>query len=107
MNRKKIFKNIFWLLFIGYIVCFVISESGYYEYKLQKRTVMTNESMQRFEEDIKEGKDVSLEDYVVSSEKDYTTTLTRTTNKVSTSVNSVLKKGIEGVFKVLGSFVEN
>ena len=107
MSKKKVFINIFLLLFIGYIVCFVIGESGYYEYKLQRKTVMTNESMQKFEEDVKEGKDVSLEDYVVSSEKDYTTTLTRTTNKVSKSVNKMMKKTVEGVFKVLGSFVEN
>lgn len=107
MNKKKLFLNIFFILFICYIICFVIGESGYYEYKLQRKTVMTNESMQKFEEDVKEGKDVSIEDYVVSSEKDYTTTLTRTTNKVSTSVNKMMKRGIEGVFKVLGSFVEN
>lgn len=68
---------------------------------------MTNESMQRFENDIKEGKDVSIENYVVSSEKDYTTNLTRTTNKVSKTVNKMMKRAVEGVFKVLGSFVQN
>ena len=62
--------------------------------------------MAKFEKDLKEGKDVTLEDYVVDTEKNYTTSLTRSTNKVSLEVNNVLKKGIESVFKVLGSFVE-
>ena len=53
-----------------------------------------------------EGKDVREEDYVVSTEKDYTSILTRTTNKVSIKVNEVLKKGIEGIFKIVGTFVE-
>ena len=63
--------------------------------------------MKQFEKDIKEGKDVRREDYLVSTEKDYTSTLTKGTNKVSIKVNCILKKGIEGVFKVIGSFVED
>ncbi len=107
MKKKKLFFYVFLLFFICYIIFFVIGESGYYEYKMQRKTVMTNEAMERFESDIKKGKDVSIEDYVVNSEKDYTTTLTKATNKVSKSVNKMLKRVVEGVFKVLGSFVEN
>lgn len=106
MDKKKIFKVIFICFFLAFIVSYVIEKTGYYEYKLQNKTVMTNEAMARFEKDLKEGKDVRKEDYVVSTEKDYTSTLTRSTNKVSTKVNIILKKGIEGVFKVLGNFVE-
>ena len=62
--------------------------------------------MKRFEKDIEDGKDVTLEDYTVPTSKDYTTRLTKGTNKVSIGVNKVLKKGIEGVFKVLGNFVK-
>ena len=62
--------------------------------------------MQQFEKDVSEGKDVSIEDYVINTSTDYTTKLTRSTNKVSTKINKVLKKGIEEIFKVLGKFVE-
>ena len=64
------------------------------------------EFMAQFEKDVAEGKDVTKEDYVVSTTKDYTSTLTRTTNKVSIKVNQFLKKGIEGVFRIVGTFVE-
>ena len=106
MNKKKIFKALFIFLFLSFLIGYIIEETGYYEYKLQNKTILTNESMAKFEKDLKEGKDVTLEDYVVDTEKDYTTSLTRGTNKVSLEVNNVLKKGIESVFKVLGSFVE-
>ena len=105
MNKKKIFKFIFGLIFIAFIISYVIEESGYYEYNLRNKTVLTKESMEKFEKDVSEGKDVSIEDYVVNTSTDYTTKLTRGTNKVSTKVNDVLKKGIESVFKVLGKFV--
>ena len=108
MSKKKvkIAKYIFFSLFIAFIISYVIEKSGYYEYNLQNKVIMTNEAMAQFEKDLADGKDVSKEDYVVSTTKDYTSTLTRTTNKVSIKVNQFLKSGIEGVFKIVGTFVE-
>jgi len=108
MNKKKvkIFKCVFISLFLAFVISYVIEKSGYYEYNLQNKVIMTNEAMAKFEKDIAEGKDVTKEDYIVSTTKDYTSTLTRTTNKVSIKVNQFLKSGIEGVFKIMGTFVE-
>lgn len=106
MDKKKIFKVIFICLFIAFLISYVIEKTGYYEYNLHNKMVMTNEAMKQFENDLKEGKDVREEDYVVSTEKDYTSVLTRNTNKVSIKVNKLLKKAVESVFNVLGSFVE-
>ena len=106
MDKKKIAKTVFIVLFLAFVVSYAIEKTGYYEYNLQNKTVMTNEAMAQFEKDLADGKDVTKEDYVVSTEKDYTSSLTRTTNKVSIKVNEFLKKGIEGVFKVVGTFVE-
>ena len=108
MDKKKvkIAKYIFVSLFFAFIISYVIEKSGYYEYNLQNKVIMTNEAMAQFEKDLADGKDVSKENYVVSTTKDYTSTLTRTTNKVSIKVNQFLKSGIEGVFKIVGTFVE-
>ena len=106
MKKKNIFKLIFYLFFLSFLIAYIIEETGYYEYKLQNRMILTNEQMKKFEEDAKSGKDVTLEDYVINTEVDYRTHLTNSTNKLSNNVNIILKKGIEGVFKVLGKFVE-
>lgn len=106
MNKKKIFKVVFICLFLSFVVSYVIEKTGYYEYNLQNKTIMTNEAMARFEKDIADGKNVREEDYVVSTESDYTSMLTRTTNKVSIKVNKILKKGIESIFKIVSTFVE-
>ena len=105
MDKKRILKIIFGCLFLSFVIAYVIEKSGYYEYNLRNKTVLTKESMEQFEKDLSSGKDVSIEDYVVNTSTDYTTKLTRNTNKVSTKVNSILKKGIESIFKVLGKFV--
>ena len=107
MNKKKIFKVVFVILFVAFIISYAIEKTGYYEYNLQNKMIMTTEAMEKFEKDVSEGKDVRREDYLVSPDKDYSSSLTRGTNKVSMKVNNMLKKGIEGVFKVLSSFVEN
>lgn len=106
MDKKKIAKGVFATLFFAFLVSYIIEKSGYYEYNLQNKTIMTNEAISRFEKDVLDGKDVRREDYVVTTEVDYTSNLSRTTNKVSIKVNKLLKKGIEGVFKVVSSFVE-
>lgn len=105
MNKKKIIKMLFTIFFLAFIVSYIIEKSGYYEYNLQNRTILTNEAMRKFEKDVNEGKDVTLNDYAVPTSKDYTTSLTKETNKISVGINKVLKKGIEGVFKILGNFV--
>lgn len=105
MSKKKIFNVLFVMLFLSFLIGYIIEETGYYEYNLQNKAIMTSEAMAKFEEDVKEGKDVILEDYVVNTEKDYTSSLTRGTNKVSVKVNDILKKSIESVFKMLGKFV--
>ena len=104
--NKKLFKLLFFLCFISFLIAYIIEETGYYEYKLQNKMILTSEQMKKFEEDAKNGKDVTLEDYIIDTEKDYTTHLTNSTNKVSNEVNIILKNGIEGVFKVLSKFVE-
>ncbi len=106
MDKKKLVKSVFFIFFLAFLISYIIERSGFYEYNLEKRTSLTNESMRKFEKDISEGKDVTLEDYAVPTSKDYTSSLTRRTNKVSLGVNRVLKKGIENVFRVLGNFVK-
>ena len=57
MNKKKICKFVFICLFLSFVVSYVIEKTGYYEYNLQNKMIMTNEAMERFEKDVKEGKD--------------------------------------------------
>ena len=35
MNKKKIFKVVFVILFVAFIISYAIEKTGYYEYNLQ------------------------------------------------------------------------
>jgi len=103
---KKIPKYILFLVCFAFIISYIIYETGYYEYKLQNRTVLTKEQMEQFENDVNEGKDVTLNDYLIETEVDYTTKLTDATVKVSNKVNLYLKKSVELVFKQVNKLVQ-
>jgi hypothetical protein len=103
----KILKLSFILLFIAFIVAYSIGESGYYEYKLSNKKNLTDEQIEKFEQDIKDGKDIDIADYLSDDKIDYTNSLSRTTYKFSDKLNKVLKNGIETIFKFANKLVED
>ena len=103
----KISKILLILICFSFVVSYIIYQTGYYEYKLQNRAVLTKEQMEQFETDVNEGKDVTLNDYLIDSHVDYSNKLTNITVKVNNKVNKYIKKSIEGVFKLLNKFVQD
>ena len=106
MDKTKVSKFIIILICFCFVVSYIIYETGYYEYKLQNRTVLTKEQMKQFEKDVQDGKDVTLNDYLVETEIDYSNKLTDTTVKISNKVTLYFKKGIELVFKQVNKMVQ-
>jgi hypothetical protein len=103
----KLLKLSFVILLIAFIVAYAIEESGYYEYKLSNKKSLTEEQIEQFEQDVKDGKDIDIKEYLVDNSVDYTNTLSRTTYKFSDKLNKVLKKGIESIFKFANKLVED
>ena len=48
------------VLFVVYISLTIAISTGYYEAKLSEKTTITDEAMQQFEQDVREGKDVAI-----------------------------------------------
>ncbi len=103
----KISKILLILICFSFVVSYIIYQTGYYEYKLQNRAVLTKEQMEQFETDVNEGKDVTLNDYLIDNHVDYSNKLTNITVKVNNKVNKYIKKSIEEVFKLLNKFVQD
>ena len=107
MNKKKIFKFVLFTLILSFIISYIIEESGYYEYQLQNKTKLTEESIKQFEQDVKDNKNIDINNYVVNTNINYTNKFTKATNKLSININKYLKKAIEGFFNIINKFVEN
>ncbi len=93
------------LLFAVFITMYFSNELGYFEYQKSKQVTLTQEQILKFEQDIKDGKDISLEDYVVDVNKNYQTSLSKTGLNVSNLLSKSVKSGVENIFKALNGFV--
>ena len=91
------------ILFVVYISLTIDISTGYYEAKLSEKTTITEEAMQRFEEDVRNGKDVDITDYVTDIRKDYSNGTTKAGVMFSQTIETVMSKGINGMLKVFKS----
>ena len=73
--------------------------SNYYEYELHKKVMLTNEDIKKFEDDVKNNKEVDIDNYI-SSRVDYSNSFSKASTKVSKETNKYIKQGIEGIFNI-------
>ena len=104
--NKNIIKLITLILIIIFISSYLIASTGYYEYTMQQRTIITNEKIKEFEEDIKNNKNIDLKDYLENEEIDYSNKITNLVYSISDNSNKLARKAIKYVFKKLGTLVE-
>ena len=104
-NKKKtnIFKFIFMVLLFSFTTLYVASYNGYYEYTNQKKVILTNEKIKEFEQDILDGKEIDLNDYIVLSNNNKK----RLGLKISLLIGKETNKVIKKTFKLLSKIIEN
>ena len=104
--NKKLIELIGIIIIIIFIASYMIAESGYYEYTMQRRTIITNEKIKEFEEDVKNNKEIDLKNYLDKEEIDYSNKITTLIYNISDNSNKLARKTIKYIFKKLGSLVE-
>lgn len=105
IKPAKIFNYILTILLISFIAIFISNKYGYYEYKKHKQVMLTQEQITRFENDIKSGKDISLEDYAGTVKKNYQTKLSKAGLSISNKLSSLVKTGVNNIFKSIDKLI--
>lgn len=98
---NRIFKYLFFTLFITYLALYFSGTTGYYDYSNYKKTVLTHEKIKQFESDVKDGKELDLENYLESTNKDYNNRTSKMGFSVSKKINEGASVAIDYIFKVL------
>ncbi len=106
MKKYKLLDIIIVIIFLIFVCSYYISNSGYYEYELNKKTVLTNEKIKEFEEDVKNNMDVDIKEYLLDEEVSYANKITNAIYELSDSGNKLVKKGLKSIFKKLSNFIE-
>ena len=99
MKYENTFKIIFIFLFVIFLTMYISVGSNYYEYELHKKVMLTNEDIKRFEDDVKNNKEVDIDNYI-SSRVDYSNSFSKASTKVSKETKKYIKQVIEGIFNI-------
>lgn len=105
-NENKIFKFVFLVLFMSFLVIYLSEATGYYEYKNYKQATLTEEEIRKFEEDVKNGKEIDINEYLTNKDKVYDNNLSQMMSKLSDSLSNTVKSGVENAFKFLSKLVD-
>ena len=103
--KNKIIKGIFFILLLSFIVLLLLEETGYYKTRTSRVKVLTEEQIKTFEEDIKEGKEIDINDYVINR-VDYSNDLSNNIYKISLKLEKGLDSVIKFIFKKVNEMVE-
>ena len=92
-------------LFGFFLVLYFGQASGYYEYKTSQKTTLTKESIEQFEKDIKEGKEIHFENYK-KEEKNNSNKLSKGILSASRFLEKEINRVIVFTFHSLSKVIE-
>lgn len=91
---KKLIEGLFLFCFLFFVILFITKNNNYYE----NEKVLTEEAIERFEEDIKSGKEIITSNYIIEP-KDYSNKANilglKCSNMIEKGVNRILKKFLD------------
>ena len=102
----RIFKYVFVLAFIAFLTLYLSQATGYYEYENHQKATLTEEQIKQFEQDVRDGKNIKIENYVEKTHIDYSNKASDMGSKVSDTISHSVKIGIEKIFGALNKLIE-
>jgi len=109
MKKEKkfnIYKLVFYTFLISYSIIYFGYRTGYYEIQNYKKKSLTEEQIKKFEEDVANGKEIDINEYLVKDDIHYRNNLSTFTSKLSDNISYIVKSGVEATFKYLSKAIE-
>jgi len=106
VDEKKKFNALRFIvltIFAAFSFVYIMANMGYYEYRNHNKRLMTDEQIEKFEEDVKKGVELDLNNYVVN---DTSIIKNQLSLKVSKFIGNISQKLIRKIFKILNKIVE-
>lgn len=104
-KATNIFKFTILVLLILFIAIYISDMNGYFAYSNFKRNVLTEEGIQKFENDVANGKPIDIEEYI-EKDIDYSNNISRLTLRISNKLGGYIRKGIASFFEGITKNIE-
>ena len=105
-KKNRLPKFIFCIFFISFLVIYFSELTGYYEYTNHQKKALTEEQIKKFEKDVKNGKKVDINKYLVVDTKKYNNTLSNLASKFSDGISKIVNNGVEYTFKYISKLID-
>lgn len=107
MQKKlaSILKFVILTLLFLYITIYVSDINGYTEYSNYQRRILTEENIKKFEDDVKNGNNIDVNDYILKT-KDYSNNISKISLYLSNRIGSFIRDGIVYFFDKITSNIE-
>ena len=103
---NKFVKLLILSIFIIFLIMVFSSSGGYYEYELNKKSTLTQEAIKAFEQDVREGKEIDINDYLVNESKDYSNSFSKVGLNLSNKIGKLFSEGVKFIFNSVGKLVD-
>jgi len=104
---NKVFKFICTLLCIIYLGLFIANNTGYYSFSLRNKKELTEEQIKKFEEDVKNGINVDINEYLDFNTISYQNNISKLGYNISSFVGDLIKNGIYKVFSLFSDLIDD
>ncbi len=98
-KRLNLFLKMMMILFIMFLCLYSVSSNGYLRKINQNKTLYTEEMIKKFEQDVKDGNYVDIDEYLKDDAIDYSNNISKLGEKVSTGIS----KGAVKIIEILNS----
>jgi len=104
MKKKKgnWFFRILNVLFIVYVALFIAQKTGYYEKTVRDRTLITEEKIKEFEQDVANNAVIDINSYLPVKE-DYSNVFTKGANVISDKLGNLLDNRADSIWEFIKS----
>ena len=101
-KKPNYFLKLLVVLFLLFIFFYAMTKSGYYESQISKKTMLTEKKIREFEDDIKNGKVINIDNYYVTKKVDYSSFA----SKLGKNTTLKFSSGLEKIFKSSGKVLK-
>ena len=106
ISYKKLFHGLIWILFFSFFLLYFAQANGYYEDLNRKKTYLTQKNIEKFEQDVKKGKKIDVNNYVVNLRKNYNNKISSFGLFTSKVFAKSFKWGMNSVFNVIDKMMD-
>jgi len=104
--QVRIFKLVMTILVIIYLGLFIANNTGYYSFSLRNRKELTDEQIKKFEEDVKNGVEIDINDYLNMETISYQNNISSLGYNLSSTLENLIKTGVYKIFDFFSDLVE-